>query len=45
MLYWIYNLPGFVVGGLFVTLFVGVCWLGIILFGSSSKAAESRWTA
>ena len=31
MLYWIYNLPGFVVGGIFVTLFVSACWLGIIL--------------
>jgi hypothetical protein len=34
MLYWIYNVPSFVVGGLFVFVFVGVCCLGIILFGS-----------
>src|SRR5262245_62054162 len=31
MLYWIYNVQSLLVGMLFVTTFVGVCWLGIIL--------------
>lgn len=31
MFYWIYDVPGFLVAGLFIGLFVGVCWLGIIV--------------
>jgi hypothetical protein len=32
MFYWIYGLPSFIVGVMFITVFVGVCWLGIIFF-------------
>ena len=32
MLYWIYDVPSFLVEGLLVALFVGICWLGIISF-------------
>jgi hypothetical protein len=33
MLYRIYEIPALWVVGLFATLFVGVCWLGIVLLG------------
>ena len=34
MFYWIYNVPAFFVWGLFITVFVGVCWLATILVRS-----------
>lgn len=30
MLYWIYEVPSLLVAGLFVLVFVGVCWLGTV---------------
>jgi hypothetical protein len=35
MFYWIYNVPSFFVWGLFVIVFVGVCWLGTIFLRPS----------
>ena len=32
MLYWIYDVPPLWTVGLFAALFVGVCWLGVVLF-------------
>ena len=32
MLYWIYDFPPLWTVGLFAALFVGVCWLGVVLF-------------
>src|SRR6476661_1071899 len=31
MLYWLYDIPTLLAVGLFVALFVGVCWIGIVL--------------
>ena len=33
MFYWIYDIPTVLVIGLFSAVFIGVCWLGIILLG------------
>ena len=38
MLYWIYEIPALWVVALFAALFVGVCWLGIVLFRPSVRA-------
>jgi Protein of unknown function (DUF4239) len=32
MLYWIYDVPPLLTVGLFAALFVGVCWIGVVLF-------------
>jgi hypothetical protein len=32
MLYWIYDVPPLWTVGLFAALFVGICWLGVVLF-------------
>ena len=37
MLYWIYDVPSYLAAGLFVALFVSVCWLGIIFRAPSSR--------
>jgi hypothetical protein len=42
MLYWIYDVPSLLVGVLFVTVFVGVCWLGIILLGGFVERRLNR---
>jgi hypothetical protein len=31
MFYWIYEIPALSIVALFAALFVGVCWLGIVL--------------
>ena len=42
MLYWIYSVPSLMVGVLFVTVFVGVCWLGIIFLGGFVERRLNR---
>jgi Protein of unknown function (DUF4239) len=42
MLYWIYDIPTLAAVSLFDALFVGVCWLGIILFRPWIKRAVHR---
>ena len=32
MFYWIYDVPPLWTVGLFAALFVGVCWIGVVLF-------------
>ena len=39
MLYWIYDVPSFLVVGLFVAVSVGVCWMGIIFL----RPFIARW--
>ena len=34
MLYWLYDIPTLLAVGLFAALFVGVCWIGIVLLSS-----------
>src|SRR6188508_232853 len=34
MLYWLYYIPTLLAVGLFAALFVGVCWIGIVLLSS-----------
>ena len=34
MLYWLYDIPSLLAVGLFAALFVGVCWIGIVLLSS-----------
>ena len=38
MFYWIYDIPTLLVIGLFSVVFVGVCWVGIILLGPFAKS-------
>ena len=38
MFYWIYDIPTVLVIGLFSAVFIGVCWLGIILLGPFAKS-------
>jgi hypothetical protein len=42
MPYWIYSVPSLLVGVFFVTVFVGVCWLGIIFFGGFVERRLNR---
>ena len=34
MLYWLYDIPSLLAVGLLAALFVGVCWIGIVLLSS-----------